>query len=166
MGLTESRRLLHTCALMHTPQTGRARTRSSPVRQHAEEFIMKANRQGSRNLISAVAIAGCVLQISSFRVQAESVQQGSTTELSRSVFDAPRSVVNYGDLDLSRPEGINTLEIRIRRAVDSVCELSGGKGLSRARMERDCRDLALANAMAQVQALSASANVARHSEHK
>lgn len=65
----------------------RTRIRSSPVGQHAEEFIMKGNRQGSRNLISAVAIAGCVLQISSFRVQADSVQQGSTTELSRSVFD-------------------------------------------------------------------------------
>jgi UrcA family protein len=127
---------------------------------------MRANRQGFRNVIGAVAIAGCVLQMASTRVQADSMQQGSTTESSRAGLDAPRSVVNYDDLNLSHPEGINTLEARIRRAVDSVCEQSGGKGLSRVRVERDCRDVALADAMAQVHALSARATVARHSEHK
>jgi hypothetical protein len=74
--------------------------------------------------------------------------------------------VNYGDLNLSRPEGINTLESRIRKAVDSVCERSGDRGISRAHMERECRDAALADAMAQVQALSVSATVAGQSERK
>ncbi|MGB7739687.1 MAG: UrcA family protein [Steroidobacteraceae bacterium] len=127
---------------------------------------MRANRQGFGNLIGAVAIAGCVLQMTSTRVQADSMQQGSTTESSRADLDAPRKVVNYGDLNLSRPEGINTLEARIRRAVDSVCEQSGDKGLSRAHVERECRDAALADAMAQVHELSVSETVAVQSEHK
>jgi UrcA family protein len=117
-------------------------------------------------LIGAVAIAGCVLQMASISVQADSMQQGSTTESSRVVLDAPRRVVNYGDLNLSRPEGINTLEARIRRAVDSVCEQSGDMGLRRVRMERECRDSALADAMAQVRALSVSATVAGQSGRK
>ncbi|MGB7904813.1 MAG: UrcA family protein [Steroidobacteraceae bacterium] len=115
---------------------------------------MRANRQGFGDLIGAVAIAGCVLQMASISVQADSMQQGSTTESSRVVLDAPRRVVNYGDLNLSRPEGINTLEARIRRAVDSVCEPSGDKRLSRIHVERECRDAALADAMAQVTALT------------
>jgi UrcA family protein len=127
---------------------------------------MRANRQGFGNLIGAVAIAGCVLQMASIRVQADSMQQGSTTESSRADLDAPRKVVNYGDLNLSRPEGINTLEARIRRAVDSVCEQSGDKGLSRVHVERECRDAALADAMAQVHALSVSETVAGQAEHK
>lgn len=127
---------------------------------------MRANRQGLGNLIGAVAIAGCVLQITSISVQADSMQQGSTTQSSRADLDAPRKVVNYGDLNLSRPEGINTLEARIRRAVDSVCEPSGDKGLSRVHVERECRDTALADAMAQVRALSVSATVAGQSGRK
>jgi UrcA family protein len=127
---------------------------------------MRANRQGFGNLIGAVAIAGCVLQLASIRVQADSMQQGSTTESSRVVLDAPRRLVSYGDLNLSRPEGINTLEARIRKAVDSVCEQSGDKGLSRVHVERECRDAALADAMAQVHALSVSETVAGQSEHK
>jgi UrcA family protein len=127
---------------------------------------MRANRQGFGNLIGAVAIAGCVLQMASIRVQADSMQQGNTTESSRADLDAPRKVVNYGDLNLSRPEGINTLEARIRRAVDSVCEQSGDKGLSRVHVERECRDAALADAMAQVHALSVSETVAGQAEHK
>ena len=82
---------------------------------------MTANRQGFRNLIGAVAITGFVLQMTSISVQADSVRQGGTTESSRAVLDAPRSAVKYRDLSLSRPEGINTLEARIRRAVDSGC---------------------------------------------
>jgi UrcA family protein len=116
---------------------------------------MRANRQGFGNLAGAVAIAGCVLLMASSGVQADSMRQGSTTESSRVVLDVPRRVVNYGDLDLSRSAGINTLEARIRRAVDSVCEQSGDKSLSRVRVERECRDAALANAMAQVNALTA-----------
>lgn len=127
---------------------------------------MRINRQGRRNLIGAVVIAGCVLQMASITAQADSVQQGSTPEDSRAALDAPRSVVRYGDLNLSRPEGMNTLETRIRRAVDTVCERSGGKGLSRVRLERDCRDAALADAMAQVHALSVSAIVAGRWDHK
>ena len=127
---------------------------------------MSTNRQGFGNLIGAVALAGCVLQMASVRVQADSMQQGSTTESSRAVLDAPRKVVNYGDLNLSRPEGIKTLEARIARAVDSVCEQSGDKSLNRGHVERECRDAALANAMAQVHALSVSATVAGQSGRK
>lgn len=115
---------------------------------------MRANRLGFGDLIGAVAIAGCVLQMASISVQADSMQQGSTTVSTRVVIDAPRRGVNYGDLNLSRPEGINTLEARIRRAVDSVCEPSGDKDLSRVHVERECRDAALADAMAQVNALA------------
>lgn len=115
---------------------------------------MGANRQGFGNLTGAVAIAGCVLQMASISAQADSMQQGSTAESSRVVLDAPRRVVNYRDLNLTRPEGINTLEARIRRAVDSVCEQSGDKGLSRVHVERECRDAALADAVAQVNALT------------
>jgi len=127
---------------------------------------MRANREGFGTLLGAVAVAGCVLQMASISVQADSMQQESTTGSSRAVRDAPRKVVNYADLNLSRPEGINTLEARIRRAVDGVCEQSGGEGLDRVREERECRDAALADAMAQVRALSVSETVAGQSEHK
>lgn len=127
---------------------------------------MRASEQGFRKLVGAVAIAGCALQMTSIRVQADSMQQGSTTESSRAGLDAPRKMVNYGDLNLSRTEGIKTLEARIRRAVDSVCQQSGDKGLSRVQVKRECRDAALADAMAQVHALSVSATVAGQSEHK
>jgi UrcA family protein len=99
-------------------------------------------------------------------VQADSMQQDSTTESSRAVRDAPSKMVNYGDLNLSRPEGINTLESRVRKAVDSVCKQSGGKGLHRVQEERECRDAALADAMAQVHALSVSEAVASQSDDK
>lgn len=127
---------------------------------------MKANRQEFRNLIGAAAIAGCVLQMASIRVQADSVQQGSDTGASYAALDGPRSTVNYNDLDLSRPAGINTLEVRIRRAVESVCEQSGDKSLSRVHAERECREAAFADARAQVHALSVSATVAGQSERR
>jgi UrcA family protein len=148
------------------PRTGHARNRSSPVGQHAEEFVMKASREGFDHLLGAVAIAGCVLQMAPVGVQADSMQQDSATESSLADRDAPRKMVSYGDLNLSRPEGIKTLEARIRKAVDSVCDQSGGKGLNRVHEERECRDAALADAMAQVHALSASEAVARQSERK
>jgi UrcA family protein len=151
---------------MRWPWTGHTRNRSSPVGQHAEEFVMKANREGFGHLLGAVAVAGCVLQMTPISVQADSMQHDSATESSLADRDAPRKVVSYGDLNLSRPEGINTLEARIRKAVDSVCEQSGGKGLNRVHAERECRDAALADAMAQVHALSASEAVAGQSERK
>jgi UrcA family protein len=141
-------------------------SRLSPVGQQAEEFVMKANRQEFRNLIGAAAIAGCALQMASVGVQADSMQQGSGTESLHAVPDAPRRMVNYSDLNLSRPEGINTLEARIRRAVDSVCDQSSDWSRNRTHVERECRDAALADAMAQVHALSVSATVAGQSGHK
>jgi UrcA family protein len=91
--------------------------------------VSAGERHGKFVLIGAAAIAGCVLQMAVISAQADSMQHGSGTGSSHAALDGPRRMVNYSDLDLSRPEGINTLEAPISRAVESVCEQSGDRSL-------------------------------------
>lgn len=65
--------------------------------------------------------------------------------------------VPYGDLDLTTQAGIKTLDRRLDRAVERVCEQPGPRNLGQQRMEAKCekqahrniqpkRDLAIARA--------------------
>ena len=62
-----------------------------------------------------------------------------------------RSVmVRYGDLDLTRDEGVQVLYARLRAAAKQVCSDDGSLDLGRRAAVRQCVDTALANAVAGV----------------
>jgi UrcA family protein len=53
--------------------------------------------------------------------------------------DAPRAVIRYSDLDLSRPSGADAMIGRIRQAALSVCgDASSTRGLARVAEQRAC----------------------------
>lgn len=63
----------------------------------------------------------------------------------------PRSItVYYGDLDLSRAEGVNTLTGRLDRALDKVCGSTREYATSMRIMIARCRTTALTNAIADI----------------
>lgn len=64
--------------------------------------------------------------------------------------------VKVGDLDLTSAYDRDTLEIRINRAADYVCDVNDGSKLDRLPDARECLDRARAGAMAQ---LSSAADV-------
>lgn len=66
--------------------------------------------------------------------------------------DPPRVTVRFADLDLSRPEGAQTLYSRLRGAAEQVCEqVRSESGLSWAfREQKACIDKATAAAIAKV----------------
>jgi UrcA family protein len=55
-------------------------------------------------------------------------------------FDAP---VAHGDLDLSAPGDVTRLDERVRTKVRQLCQ-NGGRDSASLRLERECRDSALA----------------------
>lgn len=61
-------------------------------------------------------------------------------------------VVNYADLDLSRPVGVQILLSRLRAASATVCGRSDIRDLSRAAQFHACFDAAMDNAVAQTHA--------------
>jgi len=62
---------------------------------------------------------------------------------------APKSVaVRYGDLDLSRPDGVAALYSRIRAASRQVCAAAEGRGVARQAAWNTCRREALDRAVA------------------
>ena len=66
--------------------------------------------------------------------------------------DPPRITVRFADLDLSRPEGAQTLYNRLRSAAEQVCEqVQSESGLSWTfRAYKTCIDKATADAIAKV----------------
>jgi len=66
--------------------------------------------------------------------------------------DPPRVTVRFADLDLSRPEGAQTLYNRLRSAAGQVCEqVEGETGLSwNFKAYRNCVEKATADAIAKV----------------
>jgi len=66
--------------------------------------------------------------------------------------DPPRVTVRFADLDLSRPEGAQTLYSRLRRAAEQVCiQVESESGLSWAFSARKaCIEKATADAIAKV----------------
>lgn len=69
---------------------------------------------------------------------------------------APRAIVPYGDLDLASPAGQKRLDTRARRAVFGVCPKLG-RDLGVNAFVTRCRELAAAQADAQVRAAVAAA---------
>ncbi|HYM36056.1 MAG TPA: UrcA family protein [Steroidobacteraceae bacterium] len=62
----------------------------------------------------------------------------------------PQIVVNFGDLDLSRAEGVNQLYGRLTIAAERVCDVFDGKALERHAMFLRCKRAALNNAVSRV----------------
>ena len=63
-------------------------------------------------------------------------------------------LVPYGDLDLSSPQGMNTLNMRIKSAVHAVCPREDTRDLQRLNGLRQCRQEAIEGAMLQVERLA------------
>ena len=67
--------------------------------------------------------------------------------------DAPRAVIRYADLDLSRPSGADAMIGRIRQAARAVCgDGSSVRGLARVTEEKACMAETMAAAVKQVNA--------------
>jgi UrcA family protein len=64
--------------------------------------------------------------------------------------DVPTVVVRYGDLDLSTPEGAQTLYKRISSAARQVCPAGDPRTLVRFDYGRRCRAAAIARAVSSV----------------
>lgn len=62
--------------------------------------------------------------------------------------------IHYGDLDLSSPQGLRTLNTRIRAAVRYVCPRGDSRNLESVAGVRECRTMATDDAMLQVQQLA------------
>jgi UrcA family protein len=74
-----------------------------------------------------------------------------STQANRDVLSV---AVPYGDLNLGSPKGRATLNARIKRAVNAVCDSPDPKQLARSMAARECRDTAKVEAMAQVAQLT------------
>src|SRR5215831_14124185 len=61
-----------------------------------------------------------------------------------------RVIVQYGDLNLSRPEGVQVLYQRIQRAANQVCVTFDSRFLENHALFDSCRRGAVENAVAQV----------------
>jgi UrcA family protein len=62
----------------------------------------------------------------------------------------PSRVVAFGDLDLNRDSGVATLYSRIRSAATEVCDPLDALGVKLSRARFDCRENAIARAVADV----------------
>lgn len=58
--------------------------------------------------------------------------------------------VNYADLDLAKPAGIDALYARLRGAAKAACGDPDARNLREKALVRECRDEALSNAVAGV----------------
>lgn len=88
----------------------------------------------SRNLFTVIAVTACL---------ATSAQAQSTAELSS-------TRVFYGDLDLSKPAGMQTLMGRLKAASRQVCGSSRGELRSTANGPEQCAQDAVSNALAAI----------------
>src|SRR5688572_734226 len=57
----------------------------------------------------------------------------------RAVAGEQSQIVHYGDLDLSRPEGVRALDNRLRAAIDRACGPTSVADPVGTRMARQCR---------------------------
>jgi UrcA family protein len=64
--------------------------------------------------------------------------------------DVPRVVVAYGDLNLSRTEGVHVLYSRLKGAAERVCDSLDRKDVERQLKFNHCRQAALDNAVSVV----------------
>ena len=73
---------------------------------------------------------------------------------------APAEAVPLDDLNLARADDLKRLVERIKAAAQDVCQRQGIEVLRRLQQERECRDIAFARGMAQVQSLIRADRVA------
>jgi UrcA family protein len=122
---------------------------------------MNATRTRLPLSIPALALTASLVQMAPMSAQADSLEGYARPGLSPQVTahamaGIPYKVVTFGDLNLSRPEGIKTLHARIMSAVNSVCPRADNRDLRGLRIEARCREEAIAGANAQVEALIAA----------
>lgn len=67
--------------------------------------------------------------------------------------------VSYADLDLAKPQGVDTLYARLKGAAKAACGEADARNLREKALVRGCRDEALANA---IQGVNHSALTAKH----
>jgi UrcA family protein len=72
--------------------------------------------------------------------------------------DLPTRLVRYGDLDLTKAEGVARLEHRVAAAARLVCRIDDPRDLTQSAIARKCRSAALAAAQRQTQAAIAEAH--------
>jgi UrcA family protein len=66
-------------------------------------------------------------------------------------FAVPKVAVEYGDLDLTKPEGVRVLHRRLTAAAERVCPRTDGRASVRAKAAaRECREQALEYAVREV----------------
>jgi UrcA family protein len=92
---------------------------------------------GVRNLIASTFFAAVASSLTILPAAADT-------------FDAPRSTVKYGDLNISNPHGTAALYARIKAAAIGVCSTFDGPGLN-AKAQRDaCVNKAIFDAVVKV----------------
>ncbi len=75
--------------------------------------------------------------------------------------DVPTRIVQYGDLDLTGPEGVTRLERRIAAAARSMCPADDLRNLNALMGTKKCRDAAIASAERQTKVAIADARASQ-----
>jgi UrcA family protein len=70
--------------------------------------------------------------------------------------------VSYADLDLGKPQGVDTLYARLKGAAKAACGDTDARNLREKALVRECRDEALASA---VKGVNHAALTAMHRQH-
>jgi len=76
----------------------------------------------------------------------------ATCAVASPIDNAPSKVVDYSDLDLTRPAGVAVLHRRLKLAAALVCEPAVSRDLSRISSNRVCMTKAFSDAITQVKA--------------
>lgn len=75
----------------------------------------------------------------------------ATTTVANADPQTPETLtVQFGDLDLNKPQGVDALFKRIRNAAESVCNHYEGRTLLEKRLYSECVDTALSTAITRV----------------
>lgn len=100
---------------------------------------------------AVLATMGLVLGSSNTLAQSPSANVVADVGESGDNQEVRRLVVRFEDLDLSHEAGVKTLYGRISAAADTVCSPFGGtRALAAQHKLRDCRDTAVASAVAEI----------------
>lgn len=140
--------------------------------QQTKDWKMNIKKDSIRTFTVALAIAASAASLVSMSALAESGTPGTAGASSAVLLDSiesaaaraadavPYKTVSYADLNLSHPAGIETLQERIKAAVNIVCPSVDGRFAVEARGMRECRAASYARAMGQVNLLASQLRVA------
>lgn len=106
-----------------------------------------------RSTICAVGLAAIIVALASASTVAQSPAASVVADVSQrgGDLDVRKKVVRFADLDLSHEAGVKVLYGRISAAADSVCSPLGGTRNPATQLKwRDCRDTAVASAVAEI----------------